>query len=246
MEIKGILFDKDGTLIDFYEVWGTAAGPVMERILNEYGLSSEKGMKDKLLEAIGVHGNVIDSEGALAWKPYAWIAKDLANVLLLENVNASCERLTEQLREGFYEEVSIKRQEYPVFTDVKKLMEKLHQLGIKTGLATTDEYESTRICMDKIGISEWISFYGTSGINYPEKQDGELIRIAAREWHISPEEIAVIGDTPNDMRFARHGKAIGIGVLSGTGKKEDLEPLADYIIDSVDDLINLIERRKCS
>ena len=128
MEIKGILFDKDGTLIDFYEVWGTAAGPVMERILNEYGLSSEKGMKDKLLEAIGVHGNVIDSEGALAWKPYAWIAKDLANVLLLENVNASCERLTEQLREGFYEEVSIKRQEYPVFTDVKKLMEKLHAI----------------------------------------------------------------------------------------------------------------------
>ena len=31
--IKGILFDKDGTLIDFYKVWGTAAGPVMDRLL---------------------------------------------------------------------------------------------------------------------------------------------------------------------------------------------------------------------
>ena len=243
MEIKGILFDKDGTLIDFYDVWGTSAGPVMDRILKAYGLASKKGVKDKLLESIGVHGTVIDSEGALAWKPYAGIAYDLKQVLAQENVNVSCESLTEQLRTGFYEEISIKRQTYPVFTDMKKLMETLNQMGIKTGVATTDEYESTRICMEKIGISKWISFYGTSGINGPEKPDGELILLAANEWNLKPEEIAVVGDTPNDMRFAHNGKAMGIGVLSGTGKKEELELLADEIMDSVDDLLNLVKRR---
>ena len=34
--IKGILFDKDGTLIDFYKVWGAAAGPVMDRFLADF------------------------------------------------------------------------------------------------------------------------------------------------------------------------------------------------------------------
>ena len=241
MEIKGILFDKDGTIIDFYEVWGTAAEPVLEWILEKYGLDGNRKLKEKLLEALGVHGQVIDSEGALAWKPYDLIAKDLEKIFLQENISISCTELKENLIDGFYEEVCAKRQEYPVFTDMKKLMSKLHQMGIRIGLATTDEYESTKVCMEKIGISKWISFYGTAGLGYPEKPDGELIVMAAKEWGIQSEEVAVIGDTPNDMRFARNGNAVGIGVLSGTGKREDLEPLAHYVIHSVDELLNLLE-----
>ncbi len=241
MEIKGILFDKDGTLIDFYEVWATAAEPVMERILKKYGLSEKNQMKEKLLETLGVHGSVIDPEGALAWKSYEMIAEDLAKVLEQENVSVSCDKLKEQLADEFFEEVCIKRQEYPVFTDMKNLMERLHQMGIQIGLATTDEYKSTKVCMEKIGISQWISFYGTAGSAYPKKPDGDLVLIAAKEWGIKPEEIAVIGDTPNDMRFAQNGNAVGIGVLSGAGKKEDLVPLADYVIHSIDELLKLLE-----
>lgn len=48
------------------------------------------------------------------------------------------------------------------------------------------------------------------------------------------------GDTPNDMRFAANAHATGIAVLSGTGSRLALEPLADVVIGSVDDLWKLI------
>ncbi|MCD8248864.1 MAG: HAD hydrolase-like protein, partial [Lachnospiraceae bacterium] len=67
-----------------------------------------------------------------------------------------------------------------------------------------------------------------------------LIAMAARQWNLSPEEIAVVGDTPNDMRFAKNGRALGIAVRSGVGTESSLAPLADYLIDSVADLPALI------
>lgn len=244
MEIKGILFDKDGTLIDFYEVWGTAAEAVMKHLAEKYGTGETEKLSHKLLEALGVHGGIIDSEGALAWKSYDLIAKDLIRAMEQNGISACFDDLKQYLVDGFYEEVCVKRHDYPMFADLKNLMQYLHGMGIKTGLATTDGYASARVCMERIGIDQEISFYGTGGLGYPEKPDGNLVIQAAEEWNINPEEIAVVGDTPNDMRFAKNGNAVGIAVLSGVGKREELELLADYIIDSVDDLIELLETNK--
>lgn len=241
MAIKGILFDKDGTLIDFYEVWGTAANAVVDRLMDMYGLFGNREVKTRLFDALGMHGQSIDPEGALAWKPYGLIAEDLVEALRQEEIPASREAMEMWLTDEFFHEVCECRRDYPVFTDVKRLAQELQNRGIHIGLATTDDYRSARICMEKLGVAEEISFYATAGCGYPEKPDGELILMAAKKWCISPGEIAVVGDTPNDMRFAQNGHAVGIGVLSGTGKIEDLEPLADHIIDSVDDLLALLE-----
>lgn len=244
MEIKGILFDKDGTLIDFYEVWGTAVSPVMEKLLHKYGLSGIAHIREKLLEKLGVVGQRIDPEGALAWKPYHLIAEDLLEVLGNFEGKPEAKELTQELINGFYEEVCEKRQEYPAFTDLPVLMKELAGMGIKVGLATTDEFASAKICMEKLGIADYISFYGTAGGSLPVKPSGELIKAAAEYWQIEPCQIAVVGDTPNDMRFAHNGNAVGIAVLSGTGKKEDLQPWADDIINSVDDLTALLKSIK--
>lgn len=241
MAIKGILFDKDGTLIDFYEVWGTAVVPVMQKLLDQYGLSEVPHIREKLLGTLGVVNGKIDSEGALAWKPYALIAEDLLEALEPFEGKPDAEELTRELIDGFYEEVCAKRQEYPTFTDLPALMKTLKNMDIKIGVATTDELDSTKTCMEKLGIAEEISFYGTAGGVLPAKPSGVLIEEAAKYWQIDTAQIAVVGDTPNDMRFAHNGNALGIAVLSGTGKKEDLQPYADEIIDSVDELIALLE-----
>ena len=243
MSIKGILFDKDGTLIDFFEVWGRHVGRVVERILEFYHLKGRADLKLAILERLGVHGIVVDPEGDLAWKPYGLIAEDIAEILdEALGRHVSIPELKQQLIDIFYDEISASISDYPVFTDMKKLVGKLEKMGIKIGLATTDEFKSTRLCMERMGIDKDITFYGTADRGLPEKPDGALIHRAAEKWGIKDEEIAMVGDTPNDMRFAHNGRGIGIAVLSGLGKREDLQPLADYVIDSVDDLVPLLAK----
>ena len=50
--IKGILFDKDGTLIDFFSLWMGAAKAVVIQFLKENELSEE--VKERVFYAMGI------------------------------------------------------------------------------------------------------------------------------------------------------------------------------------------------
>ena len=62
------------------------------------------------------------------------------------------------------------------------------------------------------------------------------------QFLLKPEEIAVVGDTYNDMLFAKQNGGIAIGVLSGVSEEEDFENEADYIIASIHELPELLDR----
>lgn len=232
--IKGILFDKDGTLIDFYEVWGKAAVKVAKRLCDVRRMPERQRM---ILREMGVGDGRVDPDGSLAWKSYRGIAEDLQKYL-----DTDAEKLAEELAGLFYEEVGLKRKEYPTFTDVRKMMKTLQKQGIWLGVATTDDLPSTRRCLEVLDVDGYISFWGVTGQGLPEKPDGQLIRVAASQWNIWPDEIAMVGDNPNDMRFAKNGGALAIGVKSGTGTEDMLKKQADYLLDSVDGLAALIQQ----
>ena len=190
-----------------------------------------------LLREMGVADGRVDPDGALAWKSYRGVAEDLQ-----EYLGTDPEKLAGELAELFYEEVGLKRTAYPTFTDVKAMMEALRFRGLWIGVATTDDLKSTRRCLEGLGVEEYISFWGVSGEGLPEKPDGRLASLAAGHWGIWKDEIAMVGDNPNDMRFARNGGAVAIGVKSGTGTEDMLREQADYLLDSVDDLVDLIDQ----
>lgn len=240
MGIKGILFDKDGTLIDFFKVWEPAIAPVTERILQGCDLKPQKALIEKVMTCLGYTDGKIDPEGAIAWKSYRGIAADLKQCLLEVFRRVSEDMLAHRLEREFYREVSEKRNVYPGFTDLPALFERLQKNGIHIGLATTDDRRSTKHCMACMDVDGYISFWGTADGSLPQKPDRALLYAAAAKWKIRPEEVAVVGDTPNDMRFAANAGAVGIAVLSGTGDCKRLEPLADYVIGSVDDLWELL------
>lgn len=60
MDIKGILFDKDGTLIEFHSFWVQAAKRVVPEFLTENQISPDQKHADVVMEAMGVFGDDID------------------------------------------------------------------------------------------------------------------------------------------------------------------------------------------
>ena len=74
MRIDGILFDKDGTLIDYYKSWGVATAPVVDKLLEYYNIDKTDENREKLVDGI-------DPYGGLAYKTFSMVAQDLIPII---------------------------------------------------------------------------------------------------------------------------------------------------------------------
>ncbi|MDU1088120.1 MAG: HAD hydrolase-like protein, partial [Finegoldia magna] len=59
MKIRGIIFDKDGTLMEFSDLWQCA----VEELFNEYSLSEE--VKEEIREKIGIKSDLTIRENSI-------------------------------------------------------------------------------------------------------------------------------------------------------------------------------------
>lgn len=86
---------------------------------------------------------------------------------------------------------------------MKAFMEKLRAKNIKIGLATADTEVSARNCLEAIGIEKYFDYIGVDDGKRKPKPDKEMFQEFAELFGLKPEEIAVVGDTYNDMVFAK-------------------------------------------
>jgi len=233
--IKGILFDKDGTLIDF-SLWRSAGINAIKTITNEYGLNDEKLTKD-LQHSIGITENGVEPFGALAYKSHEDLAAEL-HFILSKYKSIDYNKFKVHVAELLRNEVLREDVEFKEMTDLKSLFKHLKNNGIKIGLATADSYQSAMHMVNKLQQHDCYDFIGSyDGIIKPKPNKDMCMRFCDM-YGLKPHEVAIVGDSYNDMIFAKNSGAIGVGVLSGVSSKINLKDTANIIIPSIDSLFD--------
>lgn len=232
-EIKAILFDKDGTLVDFDRTWAAT-----NRKGALIAADGDAALADVLLEACGmdpVTGKTrADSMFAAA------NASEIAAHMVAHGSPFEAEDLMARLDKTFVEGAE---SPWPI-CDLKALMQSLAGAGMALGIASSDGEASIRRTVEVLELSSEIGFIaGYDSGHGPKPQAGMVLAFAAH-LGFEPSQIAMVGDNGHDMEMARAAAAgAAIGVLSGTGTRQTLEPLADILIGSVADLPALIAAR---
>jgi phosphoglycolate phosphatase len=227
--LRGVLFDKDGTLIDFQRTWGPAIHAVIHA-LADGDIEKIRAQAECLhfdIETRRFRATSPIIGGATSQYGSAWAqALGRADFVALRGeidalAAAACiESLT------------------PV-GEPAEILRSLREAGLKVGLATNDAEASARRHLNQLGLTELMDFVAGYDSGHGAKPGAGMVLAFAREIGAEPGQIALVGDTLHDLESARAAGAIAVAVLSGVASREDLAPHADYVVADIGELAAL-------
>lgn len=235
MDIQIIIFDKDGTLMDFDSFWIDVSVYALNDILKQTGTN---GVSVKeLLKTLGVDNGKVDTDGLLCKGTYEQIGIAIFEVLKKHNVKSSPEEIVTMTLETYNKNAGFGTVK-PTCENMRTILEDLKKSGIKLAVATTDNPVITKKCIDELGIADLFDKIYTDDGKTPAKPDPWCAEDFSRTFGISPENMIMVGDTMTDIRFARNA---GISVI-GVGREcSKLAPYADAVISDISHLFDALK-----
>ena len=233
MQYRAVLFDKDGTLLDFHATWGRVFRHAAEQLERE---SDKPGLAEELLIAGGLDPRTgqFDAEGALACEATPTIAQTWAQAAGVQDADA----LAEQLESLFGMLQS--RRLVPV-PGLSQAVEQLHGGGLVLGLATMDSEAMAHADLDALGVRRWFSFACGADSGFGYKPNPGMVEAVCSAVDQPATATVMVGDTPHDLRMGRNaGVGLVVGVLTGAASESDLQPLADVVLPGVASLPSLL------
>lgn len=230
MAIKGILFDKDGTLLDYFKTWS----PVNRRL----ALIAAEGDADlaaALLRACGMDPETghVAADSLLA----AGNTEEIAQGLVAAGAKLTARALVEDLDDLFADAAE---NAVPV-TDLAAFFAALKARGLKLGVASSDNELSIRRTASRFGFLDHLDYIAGYDSGHGCKPEPGMVHGFLKETGLAAGAVAVVGDNSHDMMMGRNaGAGLVVGVLTGTGTRETLGPLADHCIADITDIEALL------
>jgi phosphoglycolate phosphatase len=117
--------------------------------------------------------------------------------------------------------------------------------GLRIGVATNDSVEGLRASLRRTGTLDMLDFACGYDSGHGTKPAPGMALAFCAAVRLQPDEIAVVGDAVHDLAMGRAANAaLTVGVLSGTGTAALLGPMADIVLDSINDMPALPTFRK--
>jgi phosphoglycolate phosphatase len=226
--IKGILFDKDGTLIDYLRTWVP-----MNREAARYAAGGDAALAADLLRLNGqdpdtdavaantvlAAGSIFDIADAFARHLGARTPPDLA---------AAIDRIYSEGGAGHA--VPVNGAEHTLY--------ELKRRGFKLGVATNDSEGGLAASLGRTGLLRLLDFTAGCDSGFGSKPDPRMVFAFCAAVALEPAEIAVVGDAMADLAMGRAARVgLTVGVLGGTSAREDLAGTADLILADIGDLL---------
>ena len=233
--IRGILFDKDGTLFDFHATWAGVIEELLDSLARDpesRRVMAEDAGYDPMTRCFRPGSPIVagaTSDVAVVWARHR---PDLGAAAIEETANEAALRVS--ARPGGL---------VPAAPDLPGLLESLRGRGLALGVATHDSEEAARLHLSRVGALGLFSFVAGYDSGFTLKPSSGMLNAFARAAGIAASGVIMIGDSRHDLEMVRaSGAALAIGVLTGPATEADLKPYADHIIPSIADLPALLDQ----
>jgi phosphoglycolate phosphatase-like HAD superfamily hydrolase len=246
-QISALVFDKDGTLVDFNRLWSHKIELWLDALVEKSIAAMASPRPVASLQAafestLGYDRRqrvvVPDSPLAVASLPRLY---GVAMTVMYQN--SVPWHVAETLSEQLWRETNhtIHPAHVKAVGKVAEAFEYFYKAGLGLGVITSDDRSSTLQTLPLLKIEQFVESIVCGDDPLPNKPAPDGLFLAAETLRTKPEHMIMVGDTVSDMVCGRAaGVAACIGVRGGAGDEAAVKAAADLMIDQIDDLVPLL------
>ena len=223
MNIRGVIFDKDGTLFDFQSTWGIWTAQVLARIAG-----SDEALLQQLAEALGY-----DTQTRRVQPGSVIVAATPMDIAAV--VNDCIPALSQaQICEWLNEEAKTAPQ--VLVTDLHRLTAELRRINLGLCVMTNDAEAPARAHLASVQASGLFDFVIGSDSGFGAKPQAAPLLALADKMELPAAACVMVGDSTHDLRAGRAAGMRAVAVLTGLAEADELAPLADAVLPDVSHL----------
>lgn len=214
-DIKAVIFDMDGTLIDSMWLW--------KAIDIEYLGRHNKELPDDLQKEIE---GMSFSETANYFKTRFNISDDVEDIKNDWNTMA---------KEYYMHKVPLKEYAYELLIELKKR-------NIKLGIGTSNSAELVSVIMDKFSLTNTFDSIRTSCEVEKGKPHPDIFLQVAKDLNVDPKNCIVFEDVPNGLVAANSAGMISVAIHDDFSKhmEDEKRQLSKFYINSYKEAVDYI------
>ena len=226
-----VVFDKDGTIIDFDAMWSPWVVELARRLEVESGIR----VAERLFAELGFDQVALRTipDSPLAVMPMALLRSAVGDVLVRAGVGEPAARDAVDRAWFVPDPVASAK---PV-GDIAGVFRRLRAAGRRIAVATSDDHAPAAATLAGLGLDGLVDVVIGADDGVASKPAADMVLLACASVGVAPSRTAVVGDSLADLEMGRAaGAARVMGVLSGVSGRAELEPFADALLSSVAEL----------
>jgi phosphoglycolate phosphatase len=220
MDIRGVIFDLDGTLVDTLEDLADAANATLARF--------------------GFPGHSSDA--------YRYFVGD-GLMTLIERIVPDKNRSRQEVAACMDIFLQLYGQSWDLqsrpYAGVVEMLQHLRQAGLKLGVLSNKPHAFTQLCVDRFFAADTFNFVYGQREGVAKKPDPAGALEIATLMQLMPQQILYVGDTATDMQTGNRAGMFTMGVLWGFRERQELEKnKAGNIISHPSEIVNYVNNKR--
>ena len=229
--IRGVLFDKDGTLFDFSATWDAWAATVIADLA---GGDAERQLALAAAARYDLIAGRFRPDSPIIAGTNREAAECLASALPGQSVSGLELRLIAAAATAPLAEA----------VPLVPLLAQLAARELELGVMTNDAEETARAHLGAAGVVHMFDFIAGFDSGFGAKPSPAPLLAFAEARGLEPAQVVMVGDSTHDLIAGRAAGMATVGVLTGPARADQLAPHADAVLPDIGHLPDWLDQRR--